>query len=49
MLWCSRSLPSKYFQEKDGKLQNLTAPGASLSEEDASEREYLQKELNTTK
>ena len=40
---------NKYFQERDSKLQTLTASGASLSDEDASERERLQKEMNTTK
>lgn len=40
---------NKYFQEKDGKLHTLTASGATLSEEDASEKERLKKEMDTTK
>ena len=39
----------KYFQEKDNRLQALAVPEATLSNEDASERERLQKEMNTTK
>jgi hypothetical protein len=40
---------NKYFQEKDGKLQTLTASGVSLSDEDAFETERLRKEMSTTK
>lgn len=40
---------NKYFQEKDSRLQTLAVPGASLSNEDVSERERLQTEMNTTK
>lgn len=40
---------NQYFQEKDGRLHTLTASGASLSDEDVSERERLKKEMNMTK
>ncbi|KFY16057.1 hypothetical protein V492_01600 [Pseudogymnoascus sp. VKM F-4246] len=36
---------NKYFQEKDSILQTLSVPGASLTNEDISEKERLQTEM----
>jgi hypothetical protein len=39
----------KYFENRDVKLHTLTVSGAPLSDEDASEKDRLTKEMSTTK